>query len=362
MWIKPRKAMLHHSKLTTKFTLLLSLVFIGAILISGFALSKALEQRSEDEINYRGQVLMQMINSVREYTATNITTLLTPNLENQQNFIPETIPSFAVREVFENLRKNKEYKDYYYKDATLNPTSLRDKADEFETNLIESFRNEPKQQILSGFRSLYGEKVFYSARPFAIKNSSCLRCHSTPEVAPKNHLETYGIENGFGWKLNEIVATQVVYFPVNEVFDRANQAFFLFIAIFIGVFTLVILTFNYLLKQNVINPLKPMAQLAQKISTNTFVYNQAEQFEFKSLVAIAKRTDELGHLGRIFLRMVCEVYDREQRMKQQMRELSIKIDETKKAHQVSEIVDAEYFHNLSVQAKDFRNKWAESDE
>lgn len=362
MWIKPRKAMLCHSKLTTKFTLLLSLVFIGAILISGFALSKALEQRSEDEINYRGQVLMQMINSVREYTATNITTLLTPNLENQQNFIPETIPSFAVREVFENLRKNKEYKDYYYKDATLNPTSLRDKADEFETNLIESFRNEPKLQILSGFRSLYGEKVFYSARPFAIKNSNCLRCHSTPEVAPKSHLETYGTENGFGWKLNEIVATQVVYFPVSEVFDRASQAFSLFIAIFIGVFTLVILTFNHLLKQNVIDPLKPMAQLAQKISTNTFVYNQAEEFEFKSLVAIAKRTDELGHLGRIFLRMVCEVYDREQRMKQQMHELSIKIDETKKAREVSEIVDAEYFHNLSAQAKDFRNKWAESDE
>ena len=51
-------------KLATKFTLLLSLVFIGAILISGFALSKALEQKAEDEIDYRGQVLMQMVNSV----------------------------------------------------------------------------------------------------------------------------------------------------------------------------------------------------------------------------------------------------------------------------------------------------------
>jgi HAMP domain-containing protein len=353
--------MIRHSKLATKFTLLLSLVFIGAILMSGFALSKALEQRAEDEINYRGQILIQMINSVREYSATHITTLLASNLENQENFIPETIPSFAAREVFENLRKNKEYTDYFYKDATINPTNTRDQADEFEIKLIDRFGKEPELKTLSGFRNLYGDKLFYSARPFVLKDSACLRCHGIPETAPKNHLETYGTENGFGWKLNEIIATQIVYFPVKEVFDRVSQAFFLFIAIFTSIFTLVILTFNHLLKRNVIQPLKPMAQLAQKISTDTFVYNRTEMFELRSLVAIAKRTDELGQLGQVFLRMVHEVYTREQRLKKQMQELSIQIDETKRTRQVAEIVDAEYFQNLSVQAKEIRKKWAESD-
>lgn len=99
--------MIGHSKLATKFTLLLSLVFISTILMSSVALSKALEQRAEDEINYRGQLLIQMINSVRNYTDSHVTTLLAPNLETQQNFVPESIPSFAAREVFENLRKTK---------------------------------------------------------------------------------------------------------------------------------------------------------------------------------------------------------------------------------------------------------------
>ncbi|MGH8002582.1 MAG: HAMP domain-containing protein, partial [Brasilonema sp.] len=174
-------------------------------------------------------------------------------------------------------------------------------------------------------------------------------------------VETYGTENGFGWKLNEIIATQIVYFPVSEIFDRVSHAFFLFIAIFIGIFTLVIFTFNYLLKRNVLQPLKPMAQLAQKISTDTFVYDRNEKFELRSLVAIALRNDELGQLGQLFLRMVHKVYTREQRLKKQMQELSIQIDETKKARQVAEIVDAEYFQNLSVQAKEIRKKWAESD-
>lgn len=201
---------------------------------------------------------------------------------------------------------------------------------------------------------MHGDELFYSALPFTLKDSSCLRCHGTPETAPKSYVKTYGTENGFGWKLNEIIATQVVYFPVSKVFDRASQAFFLFIAIFIGIFTLVILTFNYLLKRNVLQPLKPMAQLAQKISTDTFVYDRNEKFELRSLVAIAKRNDELGQLGQIFVKMVHQVYTREQRLKKQMQELSIQIDETKKARQVAEIVDAEYFQNLSVQAKEIR--------
>ncbi|MBP5972224.1 DUF3365 domain-containing protein [Brasilonema sp. CT11] len=353
--------MRNHSKLAVKFTLLLSLVFIGAVLMSSFALSKTLKHRAEDEINYRGQLIVQMINSVRDYTANHITTLVAPNLETKQHFIPESIPSFAVREVFENLRKNKEYKDYFYKDATLNPTNLRDKADEFERQLLENFRNEPELKILSGFRNMSGDKLFYSARPLTLKDSSCLRCHGTPETAPKSYVETYGTENGFGWKLNEIIATQVVYFPASEIFDRVSQGFLLFIAIFLGIFTLVIFTFNDLLKRNVLQPIKPMAQLAQKISTDTFVYDQNEKVELRSLVAIAKRNDELGQLGQVFLRMVHQVYTREQRLKKQMQELSIQIDETKKARQVAEIVDADYFQNLSIQAKEIRKKWAETD-
>ena len=352
--------MLGKFKLATKFSLLLSLVFIGAILISGFVLSKALEQKAEAEVSYRGQVVLQMVNSIRDYTNAHITPLLSPNLETQQNFIPETIPSFAAREVFEELRKNEEYQNFFYKDATLNPTNLADRADEFETSLIERFRNKPGLQTLSGFRTLFKEKLFYSARPFAITNSNCLRCHSTPKVAPKSHLARYGTENGFGWQLNDIIATQIIYIPASKVFESFRQAFSLFISIFVAIFTLVILLINYLLKRNVIQPIKPMAQLAQKISTNTMIYDEAEKFELKHLGAIALRTDELGHLGRVFQKMVREISAREQRLKKQVQELRIEIDEAKRVRQVDQIADTEYFQKLCQEAKDIRNKWAES--
>jgi len=156
-------------------------------------------------------------------------------------------------------------------------------------------------------------------------------------MTPKSLVETYGTEHGFGWKLNEILGTQIIYVPASQVFENVHNNFSLFISIFIGIFTLVIILINYLLKRNVIQPIKPMAQLAQKISTDTINSDEAKEFEIKSLTGLVKRTDELGQLGRVFQKMVREVYEREQRLKQQVQELRIKIDETKMARQVDEI-------------------------
>lgn len=348
--------MLGKFKLATKFSLMLSIVFIGGILISGFALSNALEHRTEAEISYRGQILMQMVNSVREYTNSRVNPLLASRLQTESQFIPEAIPSFSAREVFETLRKNKEYTDFFYKDAALNPTNLRDQADEFETKLIDRFRKESISEI-SGFRDLAGEKVFFSARPLSITKASCLVCHSTPEAAPKSLLATYGTQHGFGWPLNKVIDTQIIYVPASKVFDSVKQAFTLISSIFVGIFALAVFVINWLLRQSVIQPIRPLAKLAQKISSDTMTADELEGFDFKGLMAVARRADELGQLGRIFQNMAREVYLREQRLKQQVQELRIEIDDAKRKRQVAEIAETDYFQKLNKQAAEIRSQW-----
>ncbi len=348
--------MLNRFKLATKFTLLLSLVFVGAIVVSGVAFSHVLEQKAESEISYRSQILVETMNSVRAFTNKNISPLLMPMVETQPTFVPETIPSFAVREVFENLRKNEDYKDFFYKDALLNPTNLRDKADEFEASLTKRFQSEPDLKNISGFRDSVGEKLFYSARPFSVKNATCLRCHSTPGVAPKSHVASYGSENGFGWKLHEVLGSQVIYVPASQVFNDANRASLLIMTIFVGIFALVILLINYLLKRNVLQPIKPMAQLAQKISMGEVSAEEAAEFEHEKLAPIVKRNDELGQLARVFQRMVHEIYAREQQLKQQLQKLRLEIDDNKRARQVAEIAESESFQKLQEEAKAMRHK------
>jgi CheY-like chemotaxis protein len=79
-------------------------------------------------------------------------------------------------------------------------------------------------------------------------------------------------------------------------------------------------------------------------------------FAPESLISVAARSDELGRLARVFQRMALEVQAREQRLRQQIEELHIEIDEAKKARQVAEITETEYFHNLREKARTLRNK------
>jgi DNA-binding response OmpR family regulator len=77
-------------------------------------------------------------------------------------------------------------------------------------------------------------------------------------------------------------------------------------------------------------------------------------FAPERLSNVMLRSDELGRLARVFQRMAVEVQAREQRLKQQIHELRIEIDEVKKAQQVAEITETDYFYQLKQRAKDLR--------
>lgn len=278
--------------LEAKFNVFLTIVFIVGSIVSGSLLFKVLEQHAEAEVSSKAELIIQTMNSVRDYTSGNIAPLLNPRLETDQTFIPETIPAFSATEVFQKLRRNDDYRSFFYKEATLNPTNLRDKVDSFENTLVERFRNEAATKELSGFRDLPGGKIFYIAHPLQIKKESCLRCHSTPNRAPKSLINTYGSDNGFGWKLGDIVAAQVISVPAEEVFNNAQDALKLIMAILIGIFAVILLTVNYLLRRAVIRPIRKMARTAESVSLG----QMDSEFEHKS-------QDEIGLLATAFNRM-----------------------------------------------------------
>ena len=56
--------------------------------------------------------------------------------------------AYAATEVFNDLHRR--YPDYSYKEATLNPTNLQDRATGWEADLIYRFRNKPDQTEYTG--------------------------------------------------------------------------------------------------------------------------------------------------------------------------------------------------------------------
>ncbi len=84
------------------------------------------------------------MNSVRQYTSENVNKHVKPLLDQRSQFISETVPGYSARQVFEFFRKGKDYEDFLYKEATLNPTNPLNKADGFEASLVENFRRDPE--------------------------------------------------------------------------------------------------------------------------------------------------------------------------------------------------------------------------
>jgi YesN/AraC family two-component response regulator len=93
--------------------------------------------------------------------------------------------------------------------------------------------------------------------------------------------------------------------------------------------------------------------------TDTAAAIEAGEFDAASLDVVAECGGELGRLGRVFQQMAREVYAREQRLKQEVQELRIKIDETRKARLVAEVTESDYFRRLQQRAHALRSRAAE---
>jgi len=282
--------MLKNLNLKQKFTILLLVILTFGLSLSGFALSSLLRENAKQDISSTALMLMQTMSSVRKYTSTQVNPELADKLATE--FLPQSVPAYSAREVFEILRKTPEYRDFFYKEATLNPTNLRDKADGFETEIVEKFRNKADLKEVSGFRSIPGGDIFYVARPLPVSEESCLKCHSVPEAAPQSMITLYGSANGFGWKLNEIIGAQIISVPANNVINKANQSSLLIVLIVSTIFIATILLVNFFLNRQVVIPLKRMTRIAEEVSTGHL------EVEFEQM-----SNDEIGNLARAFKRM-----------------------------------------------------------
>jgi DNA-binding response OmpR family regulator len=81
-----------------------------------------------------------------------------------------------------------------------------------------------------------------------------------------------------------------------------------------------------------------------------------DTFKNESLDEVASRSDELGQLAQVFQEMANQVYAREQRLQQQVQQLRIEIDQTRKTREVADITESEYFQQLLGKADELRNR------
>lgn len=251
-------------KLLAKLNLLLILVFgLGLVLIAMNARSFLLEDAKKTVLN-QAELMAASSKATRDYTEEEISPILENTPEHKNEFLPQTIPFYAATVTFNRLRKT--FPDYTYKEATLNPTNLVDRASDWEADIVNDFRNHPEKTQVVGERNTAVGQSLYLARPIPVE-AGCLTCHSQPSVAPTALVKRYGTQNGFGWHPNEIVAAQIISVPMSVPVRMANEGFRNLLitlgTIFFAAIALIDIGMYYL----VIQPLRRVSQSADRIST-----------------------------------------------------------------------------------------------
>ena len=275
--------------LRLKFNIVLVLVFAAGIGVSAFVSQKLLQENAKEDVLHSAGLMMEAALSIRGYTVQQVK----PHLEDklQAVFLPQSVPAYSATEIFNSLRKK--YPDYSYKEATLNPTNPRDRAVEWEADIVNAFRADPNKTEAMGERMAASGPQLYLARPIQIKDPACLACHTTAETAPASMVKLYGPSNGFGWKHMEIIGAQIVSVPMALAQRNAQEAFRAFLYSLTAIFAVAFVVLNVMLSLMIIRPISRMAAAADKVSTGDF-----EVPEFTG-----KGGDEIAALGVSFNRM-----------------------------------------------------------
>jgi protein-histidine pros-kinase len=249
-------------KLILKFNLVFIAIFVLGLAVAAYVAERLLLDNAREEMLNSARLVMESALSTRSYTSSQIG----PLLKTQMNyrFLPQSVPAYSATEIFNGVRKK--FPEYAYKEATLNPTNPSNRAVDWETDVVNEFRNNPQHTEIIGERDTPAGRLLYIARPIQVRDPACLTCHSTVDVAPKTLIDRYGPANGFGWKLNEVVGAQVVSVPTAVPVQRAHRTFQTFMLSLTAIFVVVGIVLNLMLISMVIRPVTRLARLADQVS------------------------------------------------------------------------------------------------
>jgi protein-histidine pros-kinase len=276
-------------RLVAKFNLVLLVVFALGFAASAMLSRMLLERSAREDVLQDARMIMESALASREYTTKEIKPLL--DRLGDDEFHPETVPAFGATEQFNAMHAK--FPDFAYKEATLNPTNLRDRATDWEVDIVERFRQYPALTEIVGERDTPSGRSLYLGKPIVIKEAACLTCHSTVDAAPKAMIRKYGPANGFGWNLNETIGAQIVSVPMTLPVSRANAAFYTFLGTLAGIFVAVFVVLNVMLMVIVVRPVTRLAKMADEVSLG-----KIDGPDFA-----ARGSDEVSHLAQSFNRM-----------------------------------------------------------
>jgi len=272
--------------LRTKFNLVMITAFLIGLATATFLAREITTEEAKRQMLSEATLLMRSGTAVRSYTSKEIGPLISDQMS--VRFLPHSVPSWSAQTVLKDVHKD--FPDYSYREAALNPTNPADRATTWEADIINEFKRNTQMAEFVATRDTPAGQFLTFARPFRLTDRACLACHSTPAAAPTTMVDLYGNGNGFGWLLNDVIGAQIVSVPMSAALDRAKHSLLAFVAALSAVFVGMLIILNVLMHFFILRPMQEITALARDVSAG-----KTDVPEYK-----VRGRDEIASLGRSF--------------------------------------------------------------
>lgn len=146
----------------------------------------------------------------------------------------------GVNKYYNQNRKNIGQNPIQLRFASNNPRNPNNLANEHESQILKQF-NDGHLKYYTEVIKKDNKTFLYYAIPTQRTTASCMRCHSTPEAAPKDLIEQYGNKRGFYEKVGQVRAILSTQYNMEQDLKNANYSFWFLTSITFAILLVVFL-------------------------------------------------------------------------------------------------------------------------
>jgi signal transduction histidine kinase len=215
--------------LQSKF--LAGLLLLMAALVGFFAvaLNMHLARLMEGEAREKAALILAHVEAVQRYVRVTLRPAMYHVLP-ESGFILEAMStSYVTREVMSD--ENLANEAFTYRRVGIDARNPQSEARPDERAYIERFAANPKLEHLEEFSDVTGERTFVTVRAQRF-DQGCMHCHGDPAEAPRELIEKYGAERGFGRKVGDLAGIDMVRLKVERDVGGIRDATFSFAVLF----------------------------------------------------------------------------------------------------------------------------------
>jgi len=242
----------YHKKMLRNISFVIVIIFIIINYVVYKAFSNYLIVENQSKVK---DLLMhnKALHSYVEFTLKPVIYKLQEEGRLDYSYFDPKILSFTYisRHIMQEYNKERDKQNlprYIYKIASDNPRNPINRASKQELALLKKF-NDTNTTFFTKNITLHEKKYIYYAMPVKRSGTSCMRCHSSPEVAPKELVQMYGPKAGFDEKIGESRALISLTIPLAEDMKSMQYLYRYFVGILTVIFIVIIIIIYFFIKQ-----------------------------------------------------------------------------------------------------------------